>query len=341
MAKGPSATALPPLRGRVDRGIPGDGAADPARRWRGRRGCPAEQDVRQDDDHDRLGPGGGAGRVRLRAIERRAHQPGRDSLPGRSRRIPPVAGAALLGCPARRRLRRCRCWSMSTTARRSGPSSRTSTWSAGRWKAANSSARRPAGRACSRRTRSSTIPWRNVLSEFLGTAVLLLGVRALTDRRNAAPGGYVEPLALGGLVWAIGLSLGGLTGYAINPARDLGPRLASALLGWGTTVFQSHGNYFWIPIVVPLVGGPRRDLPVRLRHPPPPAAGRRAQPARRALALIVRGFALEAVSRRYAERTAEIREKRQRNRSQYQPRTRKRRTGMGIHDSITMPFLLS
>jgi glycerol uptake facilitator len=95
---------------------------------------------------------------------------------------------------------------------------------------------------------------RNVLSEFLGTAVLLLGVRALTDRRNAAPGGYVEPLALGGLVWAIGLSLGGLTGYAINPARDLGPRLASALLGWGPAVFRSHGGYFWIPIVAPLAG---------------------------------------------------------------------------------------
>ncbi|MGP0068253.1 MAG: MIP/aquaporin family protein [Isosphaeraceae bacterium] len=97
--------------------------------------------------------------------------------------------------------------------------------------------------------------WRNVMSEFLGTAVLLLGVRALTDRRNAAPGGYVEPLALGGLVWAIGLSLGGLTGYAINPARDLGPRLASAVLGWGTAVFQSHGGYFWIPMVVPFAGG--------------------------------------------------------------------------------------
>jgi glycerol uptake facilitator protein len=97
--------------------------------------------------------------------------------------------------------------------------------------------------------------WRNVFSEFLGTAVLLLGVRALTDRRNAAPGGYVEPLALGGLVWAIGLSLGGLTGYAINPARDLGPRLASAVLGWGIAVFQSHGGYFWIPIIAPLAGG--------------------------------------------------------------------------------------
>lgn len=96
--------------------------------------------------------------------------------------------------------------------------------------------------------------WRNILSEFLGTAVLLVGVRALTDRRNAAPGGYLEPLALGTLVAAIGLSLGGLTGYAINPARDLGPRLASSVLGWGTSVFQSHGGYFWIPIVGPMAG---------------------------------------------------------------------------------------
>jgi glycerol uptake facilitator protein len=114
--------------------------------------------------------------------------------------------------------------------------------------------------------------WRNVLSEFLGTAVLLLGVRALTDRRNAAPGGYLEPLALGGLVWAIGLSLGGLTGYAINPARDLGPRIASALLGWGPAVFQSHGGYFWIPMIVPFAGGLAGiflyDLAIH-RHLPP------------------------------------------------------------------------
>jgi len=99
------------------------------------------------------------------------------------------------------------------------------------------------------------VTWRNLFSEILGTAVLLIGVRALTDRRNAAPGGYVEPLALGALVWAIGLSLGAPTGYAINPARDFGPRVASALLGWGTSVFTSHGSYFWIPIVGPLLGG--------------------------------------------------------------------------------------
>ena len=95
----------------------------------------------------------------------------------------------------------------------------------------------------------------NLFSEFLGTAVLLLGIRALTDRRNAAPGRGFEPLLVGALVWAIGLSLGGLTGYAINPARDLGPRIVAALCGWGMSVFSSHGWYFWVPIVGPLLGG--------------------------------------------------------------------------------------
>lgn len=99
------------------------------------------------------------------------------------------------------------------------------------------------------------VTWRNLASEFLGTMVLLLGVRALTDRRNAFPRGYLQPMLIGALVWAIGLSLGGLTGYAINPARDLGPRLAAAVLGWGPAVFASHGWYFWVPIVGPLAGG--------------------------------------------------------------------------------------
>jgi MIP family channel proteins len=95
----------------------------------------------------------------------------------------------------------------------------------------------------------------NLFSEFLGTAVLLFAVRAVSDRRNAAPGANLEPVLVGAVVWAIGLSLGGLTGYAINPARDLGPRLASALCGWGSSVFRSHGGYFWVPIVGPLAGG--------------------------------------------------------------------------------------
>jgi glycerol uptake facilitator protein len=95
----------------------------------------------------------------------------------------------------------------------------------------------------------------NLLSEFLGTAVLLLAVAALIDPRNSPPGANLTPLLIGFVVWSIGLSLGGLTGYAINPARDLGPRVASALLGWGPAVFRSHNYYFWVPIVAPLVGG--------------------------------------------------------------------------------------
>ncbi len=95
----------------------------------------------------------------------------------------------------------------------------------------------------------------NVFSEVLGTAVLLLGIRALTDRRNVAPGRGFEPLLVGLLVLAIGLCLGAPTGYAINPARDLGPRIVAALCGWGQSVFSSHGWYFWVPVVGPLVGG--------------------------------------------------------------------------------------
>jgi MIP family channel proteins len=95
----------------------------------------------------------------------------------------------------------------------------------------------------------------NLLSEFLGTAVLLLAVAALTDPRNSPPGANLTPLLVGLVVFSIGLSLGGLTGYAINPARDLGPRVASALLGWGPAVFRSHNYYFWVPLVAPLAGG--------------------------------------------------------------------------------------
>jgi glycerol uptake facilitator-like aquaporin len=119
----------------------------------------------------------------------------------------------------------------------------------------------------------------NFLSEFLGTAVLLFAVRTVTDRRNAPPGANLEPVLVGAIVWSIGLSLGGLTGYAINPARDLGPRAAAAVLGWGTSVFASHGWYFWIPVVAPLAGGVfgallydlavRPNLPLYTRPSPP------------------------------------------------------------------------
>jgi glycerol uptake facilitator protein len=95
----------------------------------------------------------------------------------------------------------------------------------------------------------------NLLSEIIGTFVLVLIATALFSKRIApagvAPG--LGPILVGSLVWGIGLSLGGTTGYAINPARDLGPRLAHALLpvaGKGS----SGWRYAWIPVIGPVLG---------------------------------------------------------------------------------------
>jgi glycerol uptake facilitator protein len=93
----------------------------------------------------------------------------------------------------------------------------------------------------------------NFITEVIGTFMLLFGVLALGA--NKAPGVTgLAPLLVGLLVFAIGLSLGGPTGYAINPARDLGPRIIHAILpipGKG----PSDWSYAWIPVVAPLVGG--------------------------------------------------------------------------------------
>ncbi|MBI5817867.1 MAG: aquaporin family protein [Verrucomicrobia bacterium] len=98
----------------------------------------------------------------------------------------------------------------------------------------------------------------NLLTEIIGTFVLVLGVLAILTPKNLNPvhGWDVGfgPFLVGIIVWAIGLSLGGPTGYAINPARDLGPRLAHAVLpiaGKGS----SDWSYAWIPIVGPIIGG--------------------------------------------------------------------------------------
>jgi glycerol uptake facilitator protein len=93
----------------------------------------------------------------------------------------------------------------------------------------------------------------NAVTEVIGTAMLLIGVLAIGLDEGAAGSG-VGPLLVGLLVLSIGLSLGGPTGYAINPARDLGPRIAHAFLpiaGKG----DSDWSYALIPVVAPIVGG--------------------------------------------------------------------------------------
>ena len=93
----------------------------------------------------------------------------------------------------------------------------------------------------------------NVITEVVGTFVLVFGVLAFfADEATAATG--LGGLIVGLLVFSIGLSLGGPTGYAINPARDLGPRIMHAILpiaGKGS----SDWGYAWIPVVAPLIGG--------------------------------------------------------------------------------------
>jgi len=100
--------------------------------------------------------------------------------------------------------------------------------------------------------------WGNFLCEAIGTLVLVFGLLAIASPENLVPGSDFQkgfgPLLAGALVWSIGLSLGGPTGYAINPARDLGPRLAHSFLpiaGKGSSEWQ----YAWVPIVGPILGG--------------------------------------------------------------------------------------
>jgi glycerol uptake facilitator protein len=91
-------------------------------------------------------------------------------------------------------------------------------------------------------------------TEIIGTFFLVLFIYAIVDRvRNVGPGANLWPFMVGMAVLAIGLSVGGPTGYAINPARDLGPRVFAALVANDTAAFS--GTYFLVPILGPLVGG--------------------------------------------------------------------------------------
>jgi len=95
-----------------------------------------------------------------------------------------------------------------------------------------------------------------LLDQVIGTAVLLFLVMAITDARNNAPTAWFAPVAVGLVVVAIGMAWGTNAGYAINPARDFGPRLASFITGYGTAWEAPGGSlYFWVPIIGPLVGG--------------------------------------------------------------------------------------
>lgn len=91
--------------------------------------------------------------------------------------------------------------------------------------------------------------------QIIGSAILMLLILAIGDLRNTSPAANLAPLMIGLVVVAIGMAWGTNAGYAINPARDFGPRVASWLTGYDTAFKDQWGDlYFWVPIVAPVIG---------------------------------------------------------------------------------------
>jgi glycerol uptake facilitator protein len=92
--------------------------------------------------------------------------------------------------------------------------------------------------------------------QVVGTAILVFVIFALTTASNNPPMANLGPVVVGLLVVGIGMAWGANAGYAINPARDFGPRLLTFFTGYETAMFDQNGTlYFWLPIVAPIVGG--------------------------------------------------------------------------------------
>lgn len=99
------------------------------------------------------------------------------------------------------------------------------------------------------------VPFAGLLDQTIGTALLLMLIFAITDERNQPPGANLGALMVGLVVVAIGMAFGGMHGYAINPARDFGPRLFTAVAGFKNNGLTDGPMVFWVPIVGPILGG--------------------------------------------------------------------------------------
>jgi MIP family channel proteins len=93
------------------------------------------------------------------------------------------------------------------------------------------------------------------IDQVVGTALLVAVIFGISDSRNSPAPAGLAPVVVGLLVVLIGATFGFNSGYAINPARDFGPRLFTAVAGWGGEVFRAGNGWWWVPIVGPVVGG--------------------------------------------------------------------------------------
>lgn len=99
------------------------------------------------------------------------------------------------------------------------------------------------------------LPQAGFLDQLIGTGLLVLLVFAIVDECNAPPGANLAPVLIGLVVVAIGMSFGGMHGYAINPARDFGPRLFTVVAGFRNNGLTDGSRVWWVPVVAPLLGG--------------------------------------------------------------------------------------
>lgn len=100
----------------------------------------------------------------------------------------------------------------------------------------------------------STFPG-GFVDQVVGTALLVGVILGITDSRNSPPPPALAPVVVGLLVVLIGATFGFNSGYAINPARDFGPRLFTFVAGWGGDVFRAGNDWWWVPIAAPCLGG--------------------------------------------------------------------------------------
>lgn len=98
-------------------------------------------------------------------------------------------------------------------------------------------------------------PMAGFVDQVIGTALLLFLVLAVTDEENAPPPAGLTPLFIGLIVVAIGMGFGSMHGYAINPARDFGPRLFTVLAGFRNNGLTDASGVFWVPLIAPFLGG--------------------------------------------------------------------------------------